>query len=247
MRTLHLTNPLERGADVKTAQTRLHNHGFLAAEDVDGVFGPHSALACEVAKYRLGYASADIKPTYGDLLDSLLKGTTKPSKEMVKRANARKGISFQKFEEQALRARIVTIAHWGISNTHAIHYQQRRPIDGINHPYQLPLYTDCSGFVTLCYKWSGSPDPNGRGFDGEGYTGTLLSHCRPIYKAQLELGDIVVWGNFPGHHTALVIERGSDPLLASHGEESDPRAIRLSVESRYQPAAVHYLRIPEWS
>ncbi|MHB8469552.1 MAG: Hint domain-containing protein [Gaiellaceae bacterium] len=35
----------------------------------------------------------------------------------------------------------------------------------------LPLTTDCSGFVTLCYHLAGAPDPNGRGYDGQGWTG----------------------------------------------------------------------------
>ena len=67
-------------------------------------------------------------------------------------------------------------ASWGVVHEAEIHYGQLRPIDGLATPHKLPLATDCSGFVTLCYKWAGAPDPNGRGYDGYGYTGTLLQH-----------------------------------------------------------------------
>jgi len=54
-------------------------------------------------------------------------------------------------------------------------------------------------------------------------------------------GDIVVWGEYPGHHCAVVLAAGVDPLLASHGQERGPIEIRFSTESRYQPAEVTWL------
>jgi hypothetical protein len=51
----------------------------------------------------------------------------------------------------------------------------------------------------------------------------------------------VVWGAYPGHHVALVLEAGSDPLLCSHGQEKGPLAINFSVESRYQPTPATWL------
>jgi hypothetical protein len=246
MRTLHLANPLEHGPDVRRAQTVLHKHGYLDASDVDGSFGPHSAHASELAKYKLGYPAIAIKPTFGDQLNGYLTGKLALPKDYQEREHARAGVPYVVFEQQALRAKIATIAHWGVANTGQIHYQQRRPIDGINHPYQLPLYTDCSGFVTLCYHWAGAPDPNGRGYDGLGFTGTLLQHMKSIMKSQVKIGDVVVYGAYPGHHTCLVVEAGGDPLLVSHGSENDPHFIRHSVESQYQPHVVTWLRLPEW-
>jgi cell wall-associated NlpC family hydrolase len=105
----------------------------------------------------------------------------------------------------------------------------------------LPLATDCSGFVTVCYFLAGAPDPNGRGYDGEGWTGTLLTHMTAIAPDDVQAGDVVVYGDYPGHHAAIVLEPGDDPLLASHGQERGPIAVRASIESRYQPLAVTWL------
>jgi hypothetical protein len=54
-------------------------------------------------------------------------------------------------------------------------------------------------------------------------------------------GDLVVWGAYPGHHVALVLEVGPDPLLCSHGQEKGPIAIAFSAESKYQPSPATWL------
>jgi hypothetical protein len=134
------------------------------------------------------------------------------------------------------RQRIVAAARWGIANEPRIHYGEARPFPLSR---RLPLTTDCSGFVTLCYFLARAPDPNGLGYDGDGWTGTLLRHLPAA--ARLRPGDIVVWGAYPGHHCAVVLEVGDDPLLASHGQERGPLSIRFSEESRYQPSEVTWL------
>jgi hypothetical protein len=135
------------------------------------------------------------------------------------------------------RARIVAAARWGIANEPRIHYGQARPFPLSR---ALPLTTDCSGFVTLCYFLAGAPDPNGLGYSGDGWTGTMLGHLAAT-KA-LRPADIVVWGAYPGHHCALVLEPGPDPLLCSHGQERGPLAIRYRDECGYQPPVVAWLR-----
>jgi cell wall-associated NlpC family hydrolase len=64
---------------------------------------------------------------------------------------------------------------------------------------------------------------------------------RRIPKRAAQPGDLVVWGAAPGHHVALVLEPGDDPLVASHGQEKGPVAIRVSIESQYQPTPVSWL------
>jgi cell wall-associated NlpC family hydrolase len=137
-----------------------------------------------------------------------------------------------------LRRKIVAAARWGVENEPRIHYGEIRPI-----PFgrALPLTTDCSGFVTICFFLAGAPDPNGLGYSGYGYTGTLLDHLEPIDGDAAKRGDVVVWGAYPGRHCALVLEPGDDPLLASHGQERGPIAIRYSRECRLQPAQVAWL------
>jgi len=135
-----------------------------------------------------------------------------------------------------VRAKIVAAARWGIEHEPQIHYGQVRPMPLAR---ALPLTTDCSGFVTLCYFLGGAPDPNGLGYNGQGWTGTLLRHLQETSAPQP--GDVVVWGAYPGRHCALVLEPGGDPLLASHGAEHGPIAIRFSEESRWQPDEVAWL------
>ena len=91
-----------------------------------------------------------------------------------------------------IRRHIVATAMWGVDNADQIDYSRTRPIDGTNHYRKLPLSTDCSGFVTLCYQWGGAADPNGKNFSGYGYTGTILDHCTTIGADIAEPGDLVL-------------------------------------------------------
>jgi len=138
----------------------------------------------------------------------------------------------------SLREKIVTAARWGIEHEPEIHYGEIRPIP---LDRRLPLTTDCSGFVTLCYHLAGAPDPNGYRYSGYGWTGTLLRHLKAIGPVDVRKGDIVVWGAYPGRHCAIVLEADDDPLLCSHGMERGPIAIRFSAECRYQPPTVAWL------
>ncbi|MGH3009603.1 MAG: peptidoglycan-binding protein [Gaiellaceae bacterium] len=216
VRTLHLANPLLTGSDVKALQQLLAPY---EPGPVDGLFGPLTATAVERAKKALGYSKCD-GIAGARFIASLKK-------------NAAQSLS--------LREQIVANARWGIANEPQIHYEQLRPIDGLHEPRKLPLSTDCSGFSTLCYAWAGAPDPNGLGYSGAGYTGTLLQHMTAVAAGAVQPGDLVVWGPPPGHHVALVLEPGTDPLLCSHGQEAGPAATRFSVESQYQPSPATWL------
>jgi len=123
-----------------------------------------------------------------------------------------------------VRRRIVAAARWGIRNEARIHYAQIRPMP---LGRRLPLTTDCSGFVTLCYFLAGASDPNGCVYDGRGWTGTLLERMENIDPGAVLAGDVVVWGEYPGHHCAVVLEPGDDPVLCSHGQERGPLEISL--------------------
>ena len=238
-RTLHLTNPLMTGDDVKQAQMLLTTNSYrdFCPGAVDGEYGPASADAARRAKLALGYADAQVDGAFGPKLAGFLTGTPLPPDYAARRAEREKAAPAQ----SAVRAKIVEFARWGIANEPQIHYQQLRPMDGLDQPKKLPLQTDCSAFSTLCYKWAGAPDPNGLKFNGNGYTGTMLQACRHIARSVVQAGDLVVWGNSPGHHVCLVLEAGPDPLLCSHGMEKGPLAIRFSVENGFQPAPVTWL------
>jgi hypothetical protein len=89
-------------------------------------------------------------------------------------------------------------------------------------PIKFPVHTDCSGFITWLCWLAGMEDPNGQNYDHEGYTGTLLSNNTHITVDQVLPGDIVVYGDAPGEHTALIVQvthgsKGIDILTLSHG------------------------------
>lgn len=252
-RSLAVTSPLMHGPDVAALQkavngllARFKLNGHLAE---DGEFGERSAELADKAAYALGLEAA------GDSPHSISRIVTQDEQKAIRdpdsRTDAQKKRSARRVKElqdqQAqgsdVRSKILAYCAWGVTNTGAIHYRQSRPYP--SSPRALPMYTDCSGFATLAYKDAGGPDPNGLGFNGFGFTGTQLQHCRHIAKAEALPGDLVVYGSYPGMHVVLLKEPGSvaDPLTYSHGQEAGPLIVRHSAEvSAHGGAPVSFLR-----
>jgi len=121
-----------------------------------------------------------------------------------------------------------------------IHYAQIRPMRTValseaqldtllNHGHGITM--DCSEAVTCLCKWAGLHDPNGLGYDGSGFTGTMLAHL-PHYSnpTAAGIGALCVYGPPPGDHVAMVMQPGDDPVMWSHGGEGGPLRVRWSVE-----------------
>jgi len=237
-RTLHLTNPLMKGPDVEHAQDLLTNgpYGNFHPGEIDGEYGPTTAAAVQASKFALGFPQANVDKVCGPKLVSFLEGTSLPpafqAAAAARKHDLAKGLT--------VRDNIVKAAQWGLDNEPKIAYQQLRPIDGIKDAFKLPLQTDCSGFVTLCYAWSGAPDPNGNNYSGAGFTGTLISNGRPIPRSAVQPGDVVVFGPGTGDHVCLVLTAEADPWLVSHGQEKGPIKIRLSQETKFQKPPVRW-------
>lgn len=108
----------------------------------------------------------------------------------------------------------------------------------------LHLTFDCSGAVTCLCKWAGLADPNGLNYTHEGYTGTMLKHL-PHYTnpSGANVGALAVFGPGTGQHVGMVLERGSDPVLFSHGERGYCGPIRLSAERQFHSPPVTMLSI----
>lgn len=148
--------------------------------------------------------------------------------------------------------------HWGIAHKGQIHYAEVRPIpiSPVGHLPSLPFTTDCSGFFTMGCRYGGFPDPNHQGYNGEGYTGTLLAHGEHVsindVGKDLKSVYAAVYGckSIPdGHHVGAVIAVHAHTfagiLTASHGNEAGPYAITVADEAKYQPdgeAGVVFLR-----
>jgi len=95
------------------------------------------------------------------------------------------------------RRKIAAAAHRGYVNRDAVRYTQEaaKGMQGVTEqlrPPEFPSWADCSSFVTWCYWAAGAPDPNDRGYDGAGYSGTLVQNGRETDEARV--GDIVFYG-----------------------------------------------------
>jgi hypothetical protein len=243
----------------------------LLGVPVTGRYDHASASAVYRKKLELGFRVPDHSAS--DLLLTYLLGKQKPTPAMLERAAAyRRRVSGsgstgrpqraqltpadkRAAHEAAVRAAAVSVMHLLLSQRARVHYPphdlRTRTIHGIATRAQLErelaagrLTIDCSQCVTLIAHVAGARDPNGGGWRWDGYTGTLLRACARITRAQARHGDMCVFGGGTGHHVTMVMQPGGDPLLFSHGQESDPIAIRQSVEARFQPPGVTFLRLP---
>ena len=157
--------------------------------------------------------------------------------------------------ETLVRARALSVMRLLLAEAPRVHYppgdRRTMTINRLTTRRQLQdalandrLTVDCSQAVTLIAHVAGARDPNGSGFDADGYTGTLLRGCAHIPRELAKCGDLRVFGGGTGHHVAMVMTPGIDPLLFSHGAESGPIAILESREARTQPPGGTFLRLP---
>ncbi|MBN8466744.1 peptidoglycan-binding protein [Corallococcus exiguus] len=224
------TVDLERGSSgtgVRQLQTALVKLGHMTQAQMDtgpGTFGAQTEGSLKKFQKAQG---VDAIGVYGP-----------ETREAFKALGATLGAAGTPSPPAVLRTKIVAEGLWGVANQDRIHYAQIRPIDGLRLPHKLPLDIDCSGFVTLCYKWAGAPDPNGNRYSGAGYTGTLEAHMLHIPLSQVQPGDLCLW---QGKHVSLVIQGGVDPLLISHGSEAGPYAIRTSAQQKWYPAGTRLI------
>jgi hypothetical protein len=100
---------------------------------------------------------------------------------------------------------------------------------------------DCSKGVQYLCRWGGGPDPMGSGFGDYGNSTTLCAHLAHLASpSDLELADVVTFGNDGDEHAALVVETGADPLLWSFGHQGAPNVYQLSQDHR----VAQCLRLP---
>lgn len=155
---------------------------------------------------------------------------------------------------KAQRAHMLELMKYLLAHEPQIHYGQVRPMRATRIS-EAQLHTllrnghgltmDCSESVTAICKWAGLHDPNHLGYDGQGYTGTMLDslpHYTDPHRAQV--GALVVFGPGNGDHVAMVMESGqADPYLFSHGQENGPRKLRYSVEHAFHRKPATFLSI----
>jgi hypothetical protein len=140
------------------------------------------------------------------------------------------------------RDEVVRWAKWGVANAHRFTYSEGpKRMSAVHKKGELPIISDCSAFVTICYSWAGAPDPNGSNYNGYGYTGTLLTHGEKIPLSEVQPGDVIVYGPGTGWHTAIVVSAGPDPITVSMGRQGDPSYVRVSQDGRLPQTYLRFL------
>lgn len=123
---------------------------------------------------------------------------------------------------------VVAAGMLGYEERAYIHYTQGPDrMKDFAPPPNVPNDTDCSAFDTWCYKSGGAPDPNGFGYNGYGFTGTMLEHGTQI--ATPVVGCLVFYGH-PVSHVALYIGNGR---VISHGSEAGPLLLDVHYRSDF--------------
>lgn len=110
--------------------------------------------------------------------------------------------------DERIRSAIVSAGLYWYAHRYEISYSQTRPFRMCKPPY-VPSTWDCSAFATNCHYAAGAPNPNGREYDGQGYTGTLMSTGVKVPSvSDLEVGDLIFYGYSGGSGPAF---RPGDP------------------------------------
>lgn len=92
---------------------------------------------------------------------------------------------------------------------------------------------DCSKGVQFLCRWAKAPDPMENNWDIWGNSSTIWLRLEHVATAaELEVGDIVLFGVNGSEHAAMVLEAGPDPLLWSFGHQGAPDSYRLSQDRR---------------
>jgi hypothetical protein len=182
--------------DVKEAQ---HKLGLGA----DGVIGPNTYAAMRGHGLLDGYAAW------------LLRNVQLPP---------------QLTEFERRQRNIVNTALYEVKRAGYIHYSQgTRRMEMITHRMRPPaagpdqqFYTDCSAFDTWLRWLYGCPDPNGLGYNGYGFTGTMIQHGTVVSFNELQPCDLVFYGHPVSHVAMVVYRRDGRVWIVSHGSEDGP-------------------------
>ncbi|MEP6893146.1 MAG: hypothetical protein ABI927_05135 [Gaiellaceae bacterium] len=139
----------------------------------------------------------------------------------------------------AIRDGIVAEAIRLYAHRDEIDYSQAREFP-LKRPPFVPDKLDCSGFVAVCHFVGGAPDPNAHGYNGQGYTGTLMLTGQPCSKGELKAGDAVFYGKtttaapaFPvGSPTHVALFDGDGGVYSQGGPNRHDRMTRHPVDYR---------------
>lgn len=143
-----------------------------------------------------------------------------------------------KTPEERIREGICQAGFFWYARRYAISYSQYRPM-ALGSPPWTPTRWDCSGFYTAACHAGGAPDPNGRGYDHLGYTGTLMTRGTRVSSVDnLKPGDAIFYGHsrrMPGFnsgdptHVALYVGNRMILTLGSYPMKYVPYNYRSDI------------------
>lgn len=187
-----------QGDDVVAVKRALSRAGYIRWGNFTPLWG---AFAVKAAKRF--QRDKDIKPVTGFYGPRMHAALVKTRRKGSRTAWAFDGYSIALMREfcarlaeepeERIRSRIVAEARRLYAHRANIAYAQERPF-ALERPPFIPPRMDCSEFVTVCHFVGGAPDPNGRNYDGLGYTGTLIAHGERCSSRELEAGDLAFYG-----------------------------------------------------
>jgi hypothetical protein len=127
-----------------------------------------------------------------------------------------------------------------VTNEPKIHYQQVRPMRSLGVSPVKGFTADCSEHSTCAYYWARQetgvavPDPNHNGYNGAGYTGTLVNN--PRVSAPYRIGDLAIYGPGTGAHVCTCFGAGDAyaSRWCSHGSEAAPYEVDLHYRGDLQ-------------
>jgi hypothetical protein len=124
-----------------------------------------------------------------------------------------------------------TVADEVKSRTWTYHAVRPMPVPETWKPGQH-VTGDCSKGVQFLCRWAIAPDPMRNNFGVYGNSSTIWAVLPRIDKAEVEVGDLVLFGPNGNDHAAMVYQADTDPMLWSFGHQGAPNFYRLSADTR---------------
>lgn len=226
--------PGSKGVPVAVIQRTLKNKLGYSKIVPKGVWGSNTTKAVKDFQRRMGLPQSG---NYGIKTHARLKGhMSEVDRALLRKYVAKQAAAKIAAARQAHVDKMVSGAITMIRQAPLIHYTQGSlRMSSITHK-QTPSevrWGDCSGLATYLYWWAGLPDPNGLGYNGYGYTGTLCKNGRSIPVTDARPGDLVFYGyGAPWVHVTVVISgAGYNATVFSHGSERGPLHVDIDYRS----------------
>jgi hypothetical protein len=222
------------GDDVVAVKRALSRAGFMEWGNFTNVFGANLTRAVTAFQHAKGIKNGG--GIYGSVTHPVLVHTRRVKTlqwsydavavSLMEKEKAVLSVS----PEDKVRQAIVAAGFYWYAHRNQIGYQESRPF-AVCKPPAVPSVWDCSAFVTNCHYAGGAPNPNGRPWDGLGYTGTLMSRGTRCAVEQLMPGDLVFYGFTTRPSPAFPY--GSPTHVEMYVEETN--GVRYNLSNGFHP------------